>query len=499
MNPIEIPGYYYDAAKKRYFKIERDGTTPLTAEWAASNVKRRRKEEAEQADVRKRKDLRLQRRVKRAGLVERSLVGGALKRELGVRNAETAGEDGVKGWAAGLREKGEVMFSSVAGQNGDVGLMWVGGREGSDVGMVVGVMGKRMDETMAAYMVRDEDGKISNEQAALRYTRSRPFNLHPPFPSISSVARQPATNRLFFTPGTTYHRSLHIAFTNPAFDPDADVPAFTQLSHPVPDKHALSVHTLVPAPPNANLTAAIATSIGPALLHADGRFAFPKSRLPNNPKGRLPDIVAGDILSLALLPDSPSTIITGTRRCNIGLIDTRAGHSEWLTLHHPSPVGHLKPVAPFQILVAGSRSAMAVYDIRYVKDGVDWTRLARREPNRTRSVVEFVGYENEAHVSAIGLDVLVEGGGGGAGVVAAAQGDGRVGLWSLRDGMRLGSRAVEGIDVEGNERHARGWLSGRVVRCLQFARMEGERESSLYVGEGGVVRKYGFGGHEEEW
>lgn len=133
---------------------------------------------------------------------------------------------------------------------------------------------------------------------------------------------------------------------------------------------------------------------------------------------------------------------------------------------------------------------MSVYDIRYVKDSMDRTEWEKREPNRTRSVVEFVGYVNEEHVD-FGLDVWTE---TSAGVVAAATGDGGVGLWSLRDGMRLKGGKVDEICVESGK----GWLSRRVVKTLQFVKLGGEREVSLWVGERGLVKKYGVG-RGEEW
>ena len=133
---------------------------------------------------------------------------------------------------------------------------------------------------------------------------------------------------------------------------------------------------------------------------------------------------------------------------------------------------------------------MAVYDVRYLTSSSpspspqphhhgNGSKRGKGRGNAARPVVVFDGYRNAAHLK-IGLDVLLPPDGPGGGVVAAAQDDGTVGLWSLRDGGRLDGGEVDGI------------RAGGVVRCLMWAVLAGDRHASLFVGEGNWVGKYSF-------
>ena len=119
---------------------------------------------------------------------------------------------------------------------------------------------------------------------------------------------------------------------------------------------------------------------------------------------------------------------------------------------------------------------MAVYDVRYLTTSSPQPHARNTKGNATRPVVLFPGYRNAAHLK-IGLEVLLPGSGPGAppggGIVAAAQDDGTVGLWSLADGGRLAGGEVDGI------------RAGGVVRCVAWQTLAGDRHASLFVGGGG--------------
>lgn len=135
---------------------------------------------------------------------------------------------------------------------------------------------------------------------------------------------------------------------------------------------------------------------------------------------------------------------------------------------------------------------MAVYDIRYLAS----SRQPQPSPqphntkpskpksrgNATRPIVIFENYQNAAHLKT-GLDILLPsdpGGPPGGGIVAAAQDDGTVGLWSLADGGRLAGGEVDKIQA------------GGVVKCLMWRALAGDTHASLFVGEGNWVGKYSF-------
>lgn len=93
-------------------------------------------------------------------------------------------------------------------------------------------------------------------------------------------------------------------------------------------------------------------------------------------------------------------------------------------------------------------------------------------------------YVNSAHIN-IGLDVTTLH--GGEAVVAAASSEGTVGVYSLRTGAKLRAGALDKLVLDGD-----------VSRCLHWASMPREKDPSLWVGAGNVVKKFSFGLDEGE-
>lgn len=209
-----------------------------------------------------------------------------------------------------------------------------------------------------------------------------------------------------------------------------------------------------------------------------------------HPKYRPP--FYGDILSVDYLDPSSSndqTILAGTRSGHICLVDSRTSPAEWEStiFKHTSSVSHLKSLSyngkTYEILAAGPRSAMAIYDVRFLlkrqnqdcppgtHEGMKWDRPAL-------PIVKFPEYRNEAHIQT-GLDVVTESG-YGCRVVAAAHDDCTVGVYSLRNGSKLDAGDVDKIKAPG------------VVKSLAWKRLPGDSHPSLFVGVGSVIKKYSF-------
>lgn len=79
--PCSLLRIHLDEEKKKYFKIEKNSTAPSSAAWSADNVKKRRLEDEEAARAVRRMTLD-KRRVARAKVLQHSLMGGFLDREL---------------------------------------------------------------------------------------------------------------------------------------------------------------------------------------------------------------------------------------------------------------------------------------------------------------------------------------------------------------------------------------------------------------------------------
>ena len=114
---------------------------------------------------------------------------------------------------------------------------------------------------------------------------------------------------------------------------------------------------------------------------------------------------------------------------------------------------------------------MALYDTRFVKHGHSTSkRAAAAVP-----LVKYTSHRNEAHVH-IGFDVSEK-----LGVVASAQDDGTVRLFSLKSGARLPCPALEDMKMESP------------IKALTFKTAPGEKNPSLFIAEGTWVRKYSWG------
>lgn len=223
-----------------------------------------------------------------------------------------------------------------------------------------------------------------------------------------------------------------------------------------------------------------------------------------------------DVLSVEYHPSSPRVCFAGCRNSKVLRVDTRAPTSSdpgYGTLfRHRSSAAHVRCLDNHRVLVAGPQNAMAIYDTRWLKprrrsdDGGNGNKGRNSNNNKGRSgsnstpqpVVDFPAYKNEPHIR-IGLDVTHDAGGvggaGGGGVVAAAQGDGTVGVFSLRTGRRLRAGDVD------DPRALRAPGRGDVVKALQFRNLPWEKEASLFAGVGPVVKKFTFGvdAGEDEW
>lgn len=268
------------------------------------------------------------------------------------------------------------------------------------------------------------------------------------------------------------------------------------------------------------LDALIATSqgimaVGGETAGAEVSWVTPKPYTPRPGEGRNHRQNNGtggggsDVFTLDYHPSSPRVCYAGCRNSRIVRVDIRAPTSSSSSsglnsvFRHRSSAAHVRCLDDHRVLVAGPKSAMAIYDIRWAGPRRSASghgghgNLQGTNKKFPQPVVEFAGYRNEAHVK-IGLDVTNDAGGvggaaagGGGGIVAAAMDDGTVGVFSLRTGRRLRAGAVDELRAPG----------GGVVKALQFQRLPWEKEASLFAGVGPSLKKFTFGPDdgEDEW
>ncbi|AEO61879.1 hypothetical protein MYCTH_2070868 [Thermothelomyces thermophilus ATCC 42464] len=514
----DIPGFYYDSVKRRYFRIEKSQTAPSQAEWSARNVKRRAAEQAEE-EKRRARLRRDAQKVRRARVETVPLMGGLLARETGMsRRGDGVGsgdEVVARAWAGSLAEKGEVRLWPSVGVGLDyrtVSAMWVGGGvEDDGLGIVCGVLERLWPSS--SFIPRDADDRINFQFAAGRYPRvgfqPRIVRELTSQGGVTAIKCHEPSSRILLAYESFLGGVGIWQFRVRAQEGGAGLvqllrggidgldPYFASLGN----GSAFTIRALQPAPPSSRLTCLVGTDRGIAQLHNDAltlltppprqgqRHPHRRRRQPCAPDPDAPPW-QGDVLSVDFLhQNSADTVLAGTRSGRVCLLDLRVPPRQWSarsnTFRHPSSTAHVRSVGAYHVLAAGPLDAMALYDVRFLRQ-----RRQQHRQQQTLPLFTFPAYRNAAHLC-VGLDVLTEpgyggGGGGGGGIVAAAHATNRaddrgtVALYSLRDGSRISGAAVDAVRAPG------------VVQSLQWQTLPGDRHPSLFVGEGPVVRKYSF-------
>ncbi|KAH6848374.1 hypothetical protein B0I37DRAFT_432636 [Chaetomium sp. MPI-CAGE-AT-0009] len=516
----EIPGFYYDTVKRKYFRIEDARTAPPAAAWSAPNVKRRAAERQDQDRLR-------EKRRREAGRVRRGEVGR-------------------------LSWPGEVVWG-----------MWIGGDVRSGLGLAYAVDGSG---PAASYIPRDAEDCINFQDAAERYPR---VDFRPRYFArqnqrcVKAIKfHEPSSKMLVAWEGITAVGIKH--FTPRSRDPSEPGPAWVIEGEEeglqardalLSDGSATAIHALQPAPAGSRLTCIAGTNAGVVQLRDDKLTWLtpppPPPRQRNRRGSRGAGVAApwqGDVLSVDFLQQNPTeVIVAGTRSGQVCVLDVRVPAREWSvqsnTFRHVSSAAHVRSVGDYGVLAAGPYSAMALYDVRFLRQRQQHQQQQQQQPqqhrnrhhhppnpnanaetNPTRPIITFPHYRNDDNIHA-GLDVLTAAGYGG-GIVAAAHtndvataaaaaatptlmwqqqqrrqntntnsnplarraaandddGGPRYGvvLHSLRDGTRVAGGEVDGIRAPA------------VVKSLMWQTLPGDRHPSLFVGEGASINKYSF-------
>ncbi|KAI8253388.1 hypothetical protein K4K58_007218 [Colletotrichum sp. SAR11_239] len=358
---MQIPGFYYDEEKGKYFKIEKTQSAPQNAAWSAESVKRRKVKHREAEAVAARQE-RLKRHIVRSAVLRDPLLGGFLEAELGVvkreRKIRSGGGCGssfgvndvpAAAWARGLTDKGDVPFvpSFATGRFPNIPCFWVSGHD-DKTGLGVAYATVDEETVIGSYIPTNENdeyvGLVIYGVEMLTFAGYLSVQMLP-------VVRSIGSNNL-----------RHISYRS--------------------GRHEGVVNSTTIGPPSSsNMVCVIGTSFGLLRLMGDERVRWlgPPRPRPGPPEG--------DFFTSSFLPDNPNVLFAGGRNPTIKLMDMRTMWDAWELLPI-GPVAHVEAVNPHQFVAAGPRSLMAVFDIRY----------RRLLPNGVQPVVEFEGYKNDAHM-----------------------------------------------------------------------------------------------------
>ncbi|ETS02155.1 hypothetical protein M419DRAFT_8510 [Trichoderma reesei RUT C-30] len=506
--PREIPGFYWDPEKKRYFKVEKSQTAPPTAQWSSSSVKRREHESQVAEQAAKRQQL-TKNHVKRSVLTRDAVASGLLARETEIDRTAEAGrgkrENGdvlAAAWAREVTAKGKISFGMSWELSGHphMSCFYIVGKESGsksaiaysalDSQFMVGTYIEvgRKDENLA---MTQPPWREPTEAAVVLSRPQRPAAGSLPTYNIvhcshtSSIKYHAPSNRMLLTSSEPNVGGTLVLFRPPLDDVSSGRNWSLDIDHmaiPLGKKWCVA-HQSTPAPAASNLLCVVGTSDGIMSIHSDETPRWLNPRPPNlgldaraerpTPRGRFnrPRKTPFEIFSQDFQVDNHNVLFAGGRQPRLWISDLRAPAVEWSSIKHGSSIAHVRSINPYQVIVAGLRDCMSVYDTRFLQTGEQKDAAGR---NASSPVLDFSEYRNQARFD-IGWDVCPE-----LNLVASAQDDSTVKLFSLSSGGLV--RA--GTDLE-------GFRAKNPVKALMFQTLRGERLPNLYMADGAYLKKFG--------
>ncbi|KAI3327630.1 hypothetical protein HD806DRAFT_328652 [Xylariaceae sp. AK1471] len=379
---MEIPGYYYDSEKGRYFKVENSKTAPTSAAWSTDNVKKRRLRDEDEAAARRHLNL-AKNRIRRARALNEPLMGGFFAREYGAMKSDMQ----TACFVEGMRYKGcaSVFPQGEVGQVPQVKRMYVG--QDPRTGMCI-VYAANETTIYSTYIPRDKNHRL--DQRLLANYRM-PYHLPPPFsyrviPDISDIQYHEPSNRMILTSRQPLFNNLYNSLWSfsPKFDDDNDNPlcprwvlspqSFVKnkaiVSRNPQDLH-YEGHCVAPAPADAPPMCALGTSRG--IVQWDRGCGRPVWLTPPAPQQPNPTLhsqsdLFRDVFAADFQPGQSAVLRFGGRPGALFTADIRVPCTTWSHLKLPSTITHLKCLdGGNQVLVAGLQSQLGVYDLRFVR------------------------------------------------------------------------------------------------------------------------------------
>ncbi|KAI1825100.1 hypothetical protein F4861DRAFT_503106 [Xylaria intraflava] len=551
---MDIPGYYYDPEKGRYFKVERGQTAPANAAWSADNVKKRRAVDEQAAASSRRRQI-IKDRIVRARVLNEPLTGGFFAREYGVLEADVQ----VASFALGLRDIGSAHLvdprpyrpgTESRSPLMQVTRMYVGGQD-YRTGMctVHAAVGSSL---LFTYIPRDKNGCINQRLLANYRTPARnrppPYHFADTIGHVSDIQYHEPSNRLLLTSLerlngpflTTLWTTSPVVNKNggpespywilPNSPPNGSYRSVPMVTGPLSDSE-FEAHCVTPAPANSSLVCAVGTSRGIVQwkqgIHQASWLA-PPVPLHSHHKRHSRRGLFRDVFAVDFDPSDRTVLHFGGRPGQLITADTRVRWSDWSRVKLPSTITHLRTLSGGrQVLVAGLQDQLGVYDLRFTRSG----RGADDDRERVDVGISDGGFGNSAanNTTSRANHNRDRGGGQGrgsprqkpddkpyqwAGDVAspvvrfeqyrnAARPDigfaydASTGLVAAAHDASPGSVVLYSART-GSQLRVLELDSLAVVSALQFQTFPGDRTPTLFVGAGagGAVRAFSFAGDE---
>ncbi|KAL3439016.1 hypothetical protein BDV09DRAFT_157928 [Aspergillus tetrazonus] len=365
----EIPGFYYDPEKKKYFAIQANHKSAPGSQYSQDVVKRKRADE----EKRQRKARLVQRyekeTIKRATCLQHPLIQA--QREVGALPVSRLVEQEQRGlaYASQFQRKQLHQFEPWPDQYTIKHVV-----RNSRSGILI-ASGHRGGESSVSVCFPDCD------QETWTYNRTMERLLFKEQYRLSSLSLS-HTGYLLATMDSGPNGDSFLA---PRMLPDPDEggdyrwPPF--FSHPIRIHTTSSLWCSAPSPTGDIPRFAVGTSDGLYTLEGFGSYwtlskkPFPNDKSSGNPKKRRTDSSHALITAVEWL--SSDVIAAGLKDSSIFLHDVRSGGSA-TRLQHPHAVTKIRKLDPYRIVVAGINS-LQMYDIRYPPNNL------QRNPNPNKS------------------------------------------------------------------------------------------------------------------
>ncbi|KAL4802752.1 hypothetical protein BDV18DRAFT_60752 [Aspergillus unguis] len=416
----EIPGFYYDPEKKKYFAIQANHKSAPGSQYSQDAVKRKRAEQ----EKRQRKARLVQRQeketIKKAACLRHPLLQA--KREVGAFPVTRAVEQEQRGlaYASQLRRKQLHQFEPWPDQytikhivrNPRSGILIASGHRGGESSVSV------------CFPDCDED-KWTYNRTMERLLFKEPYRL-----SSLSLSH---TGYLLATMDSGPDGDSFLA---PRMLPDPDEggdyrwPPF--FSHPIRIHTNSSLWCSAPSPTGEMPRFAVGTSEGLHTLEGFGSYwalskkPFPDQKSQSNPKHRRPDSSHALVTAVEWL--SPDLIAAGLKDSTIFLHDTRSGGSA-ARLQHPHAISKIRKLDTYRIVVSGINS-LQMYDTRYPPNNM------QRNPNPNAkshtSTTPYMSFSTSASDIIPDFDISPE-----LGILASEDSQRKIQLYSLRSGEQV--------------------------------------------------------------
>ncbi|KUJ08632.1 uncharacterized protein LY89DRAFT_725078 [Mollisia scopiformis] len=477
----DIPGYYYDREKRKYFKVQ-GSTAPADTAYSAEDVKRRKTRDRRR-EIQAKNEKRQMGRIQRFANLEDTLSGFVMKREYG--------------YGPGLDCPRSILAAGLVAQGFytpfplDIEPYFaVSPHLDREKDLVFTVHSAHDDWVISSLASFSPKNNVFN-----KYAGNRTANWNFKFGSPG------ATTSLSSHDTTGFHASTWLSGSS-----EVGIGLWRGLSdHPTISlgtgnvRGNAEVYTSTAAPPESSLLFAFGTNKGILMLDKERQdlhwLKDKNSHVAHTSEMQLYSAVC--FLTAAGSGQNPNTLLGGGHCGQAYRIDLRDPkfNSEATVITHPNAIIHIRQVDEHRIIIPGIPNQMRQYDLRYLKLANERPHSSKRTTLVTAPYVEYPDYKLLAGIS--GFDVDTE-----SGLVAAAQWGNYdtpyVQLFSLKSGNKIPFPAFKNKSSK-KKRKGERMYPGTAPKCIRFVKDREGSMKSLYVSrDSGTILRFAWEAEKDD-